>query len=238
MLLTSLLIGLAGGMHCGLMCAPLQTAFLGKQKLNLSILLFQFGRILTYVILGLSMFFFGKGIALVGLQEIFIYLICLYILYFYVIPKEWKTIKFIAKAESIPFQIFKRLFSNTKSKNRNLLKFSAGILNGLLPCGLVYIAVANSLLAPNIYYNIIAMLIFGLSTLPWLIGSSLLLKLPLHFLKHKLGKFKPLLATGIIVLLLIRVVNIPFIHTKHEKTTEKGAIEIPLCGGESKSFNN
>lgn len=228
MLLSSLLIGLAGGMHCGLMCGPLQASIFKKQRLSLAVLLFHIGRILTYVMIGIIFYLFGKGISFVGLQEIFIYLICIYIFYFYVIPKKWKTFKFLEKIEIAPFNFFKKLLHKAPKNNKNLMRFLTGILNGLLPCGLVYMAAANSLLAPNLAYNILGMSLFGLSTLPWLLGSTFLIKLPLKFFKNKFVRLKPILAVAIIFVLLLRTTDISMLQHPNEATQSNTT--IPICG--------
>jgi sulfite exporter TauE/SafE len=51
--------------------------------------------------------------------------------------------------------------------------FGAGLLWGLLPCGLVYAALSAALLAGSPVHGAAGMLAFGLGTLPWLLAAGL-----------------------------------------------------------------
>ena len=57
-----------------------------------------------------------------------------------------------------------------------------GMLNGLLPCGLVYVAMAGAVSRGSLLNGIAYMAMFGLGTLPTMLGISLSGKLfPLSF---------------------------------------------------------
>lgn len=234
MLLASLLIGLSGGMHCGLMCGPLQTAVFHHQKMNLSVALYHAGRILTYVLIGLLFYSLGEGISFLGLQKVFIYIISAYVIYFYVIPSKWRKHHWIEKIELMPFRFFGKHLRKWKYKNTPAFRFFSGMLNGLLPCGLVYMAAANSLLANNLLLNISAMVLFGMGTVPWLIGSQWLLKLPLNFKSLNTQKLKPYLAAIVVIFLLARTVELPFLHHQHMQENETKV--ITNCNGDKELF--
>jgi sulfite exporter TauE/SafE len=51
--------------------------------------------------------------------------------------------------------------------------FLIGLLNGLLPCGLVYVAVAGALNTHDVVNGILFMLVFGLGTIPVMMGITL-----------------------------------------------------------------
>ena len=52
-------------------------------------------------------------------------------------------------------------------------QFFMGMLNGLLPCGLVYIALASATATGSVINGAIFMAVFGLGTLPMLWGISM-----------------------------------------------------------------
>jgi len=232
MLLASLLIGLAGGLHCGLMCSPLQTAILGNQVFSKSIVIFHLGRLSSYVLIGLIFYALGESISFLGFQEAFVYLICAYIIYFYLIPSKWRSVKWLERIESFPYHFFKKIFSSELPAKSNYKRFLSGLLNGFLPCGLVYVAAANSILASSLFINILAMLLFGLATIPWLVGSIVLLKLPLKFMKSHLSNLKPYLAAIVLAFLLLRTFDFPQMHAGNDVGVKSASTQsIPLCGG-------
>ena len=79
MLWSSLIAGFtlvtAGSLHCIGMCGPLSLALptwhLSKSKRFISLLLYQFGRIITYSLLGLIFGLAGRGFYIAGIQQLF-----------------------------------------------------------------------------------------------------------------------------------------------------------------------
>lgn len=52
--------------------------------------------------------------------------------------------------------------------------FGFGMLNGLIPCGMVYMAAASAAITGNPFQGAIYMIFFGLGTMPALVGISLI----------------------------------------------------------------
>jgi sulfite exporter TauE/SafE len=105
-------------------------------------------------------------------------------------------------------KIMKRLYG----RNTWVSNFGIGILNGLLPCGLVYIAAAASLNASQITYSLVYMALFFAGTLPIMMGIGLLGT----FSKGRLGliqKPAPYLTLVLALLFILRgmSLNIPYI---------------------------
>jgi len=67
------------------------------------------------------------------------------------------------------------LFGKFKQKNSTASFFILGFLNGLLPCGVVYYFLAMSFGSGSLVNGAIIMAIFGLSTIPVMIGASWIL---------------------------------------------------------------
>jgi sulfite exporter TauE/SafE len=106
-------------------------------------------------------------------------------------------------------QIMGRLLQSPRQHHYLLL----GMANGLLPCGLVYLAIAGSLTTTSIGESIIFMGSFGTGTLPAMLLLSFFgvhIKLSL---RQQMRKAVPFIIAGMAVLLILRGLNlgIPFV---------------------------
>lgn len=164
--------GFFGSLHCIVMCGPLVMAmpFRGNawhsafQKL-----IYQFGRIFTYAILGLLAGSLGSVFNILGLQQAISFvsgIILLLIAYYQFTGKTGISTK--------PYQTFitplLTLLGRLMGKSYGGL--FAGMLHGLIPCGMVYMAIAGSLNVGSALKGSEFMLYFGLGTTPLLMLSS------------------------------------------------------------------
>ena len=91
------LMGLIGSVHCIGMCGPLVMALPIAQQTNFqkwqSILLYHFGKITSYAILGILLGLFGSQLPLYGVQEnlsiVMGSIMLLYVIYVFVIKSKW-----------------------------------------------------------------------------------------------------------------------------------------------------
>ncbi|MFQ3214062.1 MAG: sulfite exporter TauE/SafE [Marivirga sp.] len=229
---SALMIGLLGGLHCSLMCSPLLTALFRNGKLNLSFLIYQGGRITTYILLGAAFYFLGSGFEMLGIQQVFSLLLAAYVIYFYLIPPSWRKWAVLTKIESKPYQVLKQAFNTHIRETTKKARYFQGLLNGLLPCGLVYLAVANSLLADTYFQSAISMVLFGIATIPWLAGSLLLIKAPIFTASKYIKKLKPALILLLACFLILRGFGVNYLHIPMPQTlNSESEIVIPICGG-------
>lgn len=170
MLYTAFTIGLFGSLHCLGMCGPIALAIPmrqnGRWQLVQNSLLYTTGKAITYAILGLLIGVIGEGIVFVGLQKWLSILTGIFILI-----AVLSTVNLEQKFIALPY--FNRLFFQLKSTLGRLLKrssglsiFSTGLLNGLLPCGLVYLALASAVSLGDFWTSGLFMLAFGMGTMP------------------------------------------------------------------------
>lgn len=170
--------------HCFAMCGGIVLAYSQvKRSFFTSIfshLLYSLGRISTYVVLGVVCAYIGNKIAIsipskAGifiLVGIFITLVGIGYLF---LPK----ILFFLEPNIGNIGVF-RAFFNFIFKRRSLWGiYILGILNGLLPCGMVYTFAASAAISGSMLEGAKIMLIFGVATLVpmFLLGicSSLLI---------------------------------------------------------------
>ena len=92
-------------------------------------------------------------------------------------------------------------------------------MNGLLPCGLVYMAIAGAIGTANVYYGIAFMVLFGLGTLPMMLAISLLGNLMSMPLRNRINKVIPyvVVVVGAIFILRGLSLGIPYLSPPAEK---------------------
>jgi sulfite exporter TauE/SafE len=64
----------------------------------------------------------------------------------------------------------KKLLNHFKKNNSIFNLYFLGILNGLIPCGLVYFFLVSAVASSSIYLGALTMVVFGLVTIPAMIG--------------------------------------------------------------------
>ncbi|MEH6656791.1 sulfite exporter TauE/SafE family protein [Leeuwenhoekiella marinoflava] len=192
MILTALLFGLLGSFHCVGMCGPI--AFLmpvdrsNAVKRVLQILSYHSGRLLTYATLGFILGSVGKRLQLFGLQQqLSIAVGVLMILAIALPAKTFGKYNFSKPIYKLVGQLKTALGYQLKSKKPGTF-FTLGLLNGMLPCGLVYMAVFGALATGSSLEGGLYMLFFGLGTLPLMttaiyLGNFLKGKTKQYFLK-------------------------------------------------------
>lgn len=170
-------VGILGSLHCVGMCGPIAAAlnFSGDQKKSPvpGILLYNLGRIITYSLLGLLFGLLGAGFSLSGFQQfvsIFIGGILLgaglFSLNLENILLRWKW------TNRIFFFVKTRLGILLQKKSIHSL-FFIGMTNGLLPCGLVYVALAGAVTAGSVLGGMTWMMAFGLGTVPLMVVAGM-----------------------------------------------------------------
>jgi hypothetical protein len=169
-------LGLLGSLHCAAMCGPLLLALPlspggpgGPGRFIAGRVMYQFGRIATYCLLGMVAGLFGKTILLAGWQRWLSVALGLAILLGFLISKKvavaTPVVRLVARLKTaMSAQLQRRGF-------RSLALL--GILNGLLPCGLVYVALAGAVAQGALLDGIFYMALFGLGTMPAMLGIGL-----------------------------------------------------------------
>jgi len=170
---TALLIGFAGSLHCAGMCGPLVLAMPatpGKFGSHLAgKLAYNAGRIVTYATLGLLFGLFGQMLGLAGFQRwVSIAAGVAILLSLLALPLRNATTLIARPVNTLKIALGKLL------KARSLpAQFSFGALNGLLPCGLVYVACAAAAATGDALAGVQYMALFGLGTVPMMLGLGL-----------------------------------------------------------------
>jgi sulfite exporter TauE/SafE len=170
--LSGFLLGMASSLHCVGMCGPIVIAMNRVNGLNGKgwerLLLYHGGRVSTYIILGFLAGLLGLGVRIGGWQQWLSIISGIMILAIYFLPRTgW------FKGTTINFQPVTSRISKQMQKRTLLSSGVTGMLNGLLPCGMVYVAVAGSLAGNSLVQSAGFMAMFGLGTTGALVGVSL-----------------------------------------------------------------
>lgn len=203
-----LTLGFMGSIHCIGMCGPIALA-LPVRTYNPWIrvakyLTYNIGRVTTYSVMGLIFGMAGKGFAYVGLQQILSIsvgaLIVLSILLWY-IPS---TIGIGNGLKSKIYTLFKNQFHHFFKKADYASLYSLGVLNGLLPCGMLYIALLATLTLSNAFDGAIFMAAFGMGTLPMMFMIPYLSNIIGNSYKNIYQKIAPVITLALGVMLIYR----------------------------------
>lgn len=174
----ALMLGFLGSLHCIGMCGPLILASYSIKRISgLSVLThaisYHSGRIGGYMVLGLIFGLLGSVAVLTGSQRflsVFLGLVLVLMAAFSVNPDQLLSRSAIF---STLFTKISKALSKVIAGTRSFPTLLNGLLNGFLPCGLVYIAIAGSVSVGNVFGSMGFMLFFGLGTIPALMLLSL-----------------------------------------------------------------
>jgi uncharacterized protein len=231
MLISALLLGFLGSFHCVAMCGPLALAVpggKGKWAWFKSRLLYQGGRILTYALLGALIGLLAQGVMMAGWQKGLSIGGGTLLLVLALAPSRAERIIGMAGPLGRPVVRVKNAMAQVLRKRYGLTGFLMGLLNGLLPCGLVYLGLAGALVTGSAADGALYMATFGAGTLP----AMLLVVFAGSWLKtiggFQLRKLAPAAAFVMGLALIVRglELGIPYLSPVLA-WVEKG---IPVCG--------
>lgn len=220
MVLSAFILGLLGSVHCVVMCGPLTAIFSFRSKSARGVfqtLLYQLGRITVYVVLGAAVGGLMASSFYLGLANKFalvlgIAFLVLAFVYLLVKPAGLQA-SYLGKMTTKWFGFV----MNTKEVGQYKY-YLAGLVNGVLPCAMVYVALAGvASSAINALEGASYMLLFGLGTIPALVFVGVFskyIKTKLHFLKVKIIIPTFLIFTGLLLTLRGLNVDVPFLSSE------------------------
>lgn len=229
-MITAFILGFAGSMHCLGMCGPIVLALPDmnaspKILFYIGRIFYNFGRVITYVILGFVFGALGQVISLAGFQSALSIVLGVLVI----------ASLFFPLSKSTDFFTNNTLWRSTLGKLFRKKSYSAltgiGLLNGFLPCGLVYTALAGASASGDILYGGIFMLMFGLGTIPALMILSLFGKQTTVNWQGLIKRALPAMALILGSLLILRGLSlgIPYISPDLSNKGTGKELFIPQC---------
>lgn len=233
--IAALVLGFAGSFHCVGMCGPIALALPVHRKNNfiktLSILSYNIGRAISYSVLGALIGIIGRSFALAGFQQILSVASGIILLLFFLYEKRITqmisgTVSPAGYVSKLKTAIFKSFRSNSGAK-----LFSIGLLNGLLPCGFVYMGLTGALATGSSAGGAFFMFIFGVGTLPAMFTVAYAGQMISAEIRNKIRKVVPVFVIGMAFLLIMRGLNlgIPYISPMAKVSSEKGIVKQQCC---------
>lgn len=223
-LLTGFLVGLLGSFHCIGMCGPIAIALPKTNNPFISRLIYNFGRIITYSMLGLLFGLLGSRLEMFGLQQIISISLGILIIITVLTPLSYRIKLSNRLGIYKPVGILKMYFGRMLKSHTMASMLVIGMLNGLLPCGFVYIGLTGAIAVGNTLNGMLFMTMFGLGTLPVMLGTSLIGSAVNIGIRRKLTKLLPAFSVVLAIILILRGLNlgIPYISPKleHKPDTE------------------
>ena len=231
---SALSLGLISNFHCLGMCGPIALAIPVKsnsfRSRIFSILLYNAGRISTYASLGAIFGIFGQGLFLMGIQQQLSIILGVLIVISSIMILINRKISIMDKLLKGKLLHLQQSISKYLRKQGYINNYVLGLLNGILPCGLVYFALVGAMATGNSISGIVFMIMFGIGTLPVMILLPWIKDYLTSSFRLKLQKSIPIMLIIFGGILIIRGANlgIPYLSPKVEKPN------VTIIGGEEK----
>ena len=206
-----LIIGLLGSFHCLGMCGPIVVSLpLREQSWETKVfssLLYNLGRVTTYAFLGLIFGLLGLGLHIWGIQQWVSIAVGTIMILSVGFPILFHGSKITTIFDGL-LMGFKKSFGRFFGLRTYTSIWMIGILNGFLPCGLVYVALAGALLSTTPWNGAFYMIIFGIGTVPALMVLSLLGNFLTAAFRRRMQGIVPFLILLIGILFVLRGMNL------------------------------
>jgi sulfite exporter TauE/SafE len=217
MLYTAFLFGLISSLHCIGMCGPIAMMLPvdrnSQAKKVTQILTYHLGRLTAYGSIGFVFGMLGKGFFMAGIQQNLSIFIGVAMIVVILVPeKTLANYNFSKPVFKLISKIKSTLGSQFRKKSYKSL-FTIGLLNGFLPCGMIYVALFGSIAMQSESLGVLYMILFGLGTVP-LMSSVVYINSYLTVpIRNKIQKLIPYVAILIGVLFILRGLGlgIPYI---------------------------
>lgn len=225
-------MGTVGSLHCIGMCGPLAMALpLGDRTSGSRLyggILYNLGRVLTYTWLGLVLGLAGGFLITPGIQSTVSITFGVAILVYLVLPSSVKRSMTQKSGSNGFFLALRTQLGKLLSTPTNNSLLGIGMLNGLLPCGMIYIALTSSFLTGSILNGGLFMAAFGMGTVPAMLSAVFFGSYLSQQVRVRLRKTIPVFLVCMAALLVLRGLNlgIPFISPSLPQ--EAGSSEV-IC---------
>jgi hypothetical protein len=228
-------LGFLGSFHCMGMCGPIALALPLNRKNMFTMVVgssaYNLGRVFTYSLIGLVFGLIGQGLFLAGYQNILSITLGVLILASLVLA-GWA-------AKFNPNGLLYRMVNAVKSKLIPLFNkrstgglFLIGTLNGLLPCGFVYMGITGALATGSALNGAMFMAFFGLGTLPAMMLVNLMSGMVSVSFRNVVKKISPVVIGLMALVLILRGMNLGIPYISPEITQKK--VEIKAADGTTK----
>ena len=177
------------------------------------ILTYHLGRLTAYSSLGLLFGLLGKGLFIAGLQQQLSIVVGLLMIIVAVVPeKVFARYNFSKPVYKVISNVKSSLGKQFKNKSYKSI-FTIGLLNGYLPCGMVYVALFGAIAMQSSAIGTLFMFLFGLGTIPMMSAVIYIANFITPKTRNSIQKAIPVLTILIGMLFIVRGLglDIPYI---------------------------
>lgn len=231
MILSAVILGLMGSLHCVGMCGPIAFMLPVDQTNNYKkfgqIFIYHFGRLMAYGIIGLVFGFLGKGLSIFGAQQKLSIAIGIIMILVVLIPyKIFNKYNLSRPIYKVISKVKNQLGKELKKKSSDTF-LTIGFLNGFLPCGLVYMALFGAIAMGNALQGSLYMMLFGLGTVPLMTTAIYFSGLLKGGIRQKVQRVMPVFVVVIGLLFILRGLGlgIPYVSPTPVTQLASSAIE-------------
>ncbi|CAZ96408.1 MULTISPECIES: sulfite exporter TauE/SafE family protein [Zobellia] len=230
MILSAVVLGLMGSLHCVGMCGPI--AFMlpvdrsNEFKKFGQIFIYHLGRLMAYGIIGVVFGLLGKGLSIFGMQQKLSIIIGVLMILVILIPyKTFNKYNLSKPIYKMVSKVKNRLGKELKKKSPDTF-LTIGFLNGFLPCGLVYMALFGAIAMGNAVQGGLYMMLFGLGTLPLMTVAIYFSGLLKGGIRQKVRKAIPVFVVIIGLLFILRGLGLGIPYVSPAPITEMASSAI------------
>jgi len=198
---------------CGPIAMMLPVDRSNPAKKVFQIILYHLGRLTAYGMLGLFFGILGKGLFLAGFQQKLSIVVGVMMIIFVIVPeKKLAQYNFSKPVYKLISKIKSHLGAQFKRKSPDAL-FTIGLLNGFLPCGLVYAALFGAIAMQSELLGVAYMVLYGIGTIPMMSAVVLLSNFITVPIRNRIQKLIPIVVILIGSLFIVRGMglDIPYI---------------------------
>ena len=216
LLATAFVLGVAGSAHCIVMCGPIALAVpshgTGWRARASSTLLMNTGRLVTYALLGSVFGAFGYALRLAGLQQTVSIAAGTVLLASIIVPGMLERFS-PTGALTLGISRLRGMLARNLKRAAPEALFFTGMLNGLLPCGLLYSALLGAAVMDTWQLGALFMILFALGTWPAMIALRISGAMIGERLRVPLRRLAPVMISAMDLLLIARglELNVPLI---------------------------
>ena len=234
-ILSGFLVGLVGSLHCVGMCGPLVIALpvgsRGMRRFALDRLIYHCGRVTTYVLLGAVAGILGGAASLAGVQQIISVAVGIMMLASVALPALLRRVS-ARWGPARRVHLFLRIRLGALFERQSLPALAGiGMLNGFLPCGLVYVALGTALTLGEPLRGMSFLAGFGAGTIPALLAIGVVGKLLRGGRRRFLAVALPLFTAALAILLILRGLNLGIPMVSPKVSASPSALAEPVCCG-------
>ncbi|MCU0334014.1 MAG: sulfite exporter TauE/SafE family protein [Chitinophagaceae bacterium] len=234
MMISALVLGMAGGLHCVGMCGPIALSLPlsanGSRGRSTGVVLYFIGKTITYTLLGVLFGMVGQQLVLAGWQQALSIVLGLAMLFFALVSIFKPSLFHHNQLTLFIGNKLSPLMGAFVGRQNSAAPLVLGMLNGLLPCGLVYVALSAAVATGDALMAGGFMAVFGLATMPLMLALMLFsTQLSIQY-RSKVRRLLPVFTAIIALLLILRGLDlgIPYIspHLEAMPTAGRGAEAI------------